>query len=154
MAFDLRKLTQADADAAAAIHVQGFPDPWSASSIAGLMDMSNVLALGAEAEGRLQAFALFQSAGGETELLTIATASDQRGKGIAGTIIREAMSILAEAGNDRMLLDVAEDNYPALNLYLQLGFTEDGRRPRYYSAGRDVPVAAILMSCKLNTNVS
>ena len=28
----------------------------------------------------------------------------------------------------------------------RFGMTEDGRRPRYYEAGRDVPVDAVLMS--------
>jgi ribosomal-protein-alanine N-acetyltransferase len=48
------------------------------------------------------------------------------------------------------MLDVAEDNLPARELYRAHGFAEDGRRPRYYRAARNVPVDAILMSRSLS----
>mgnify|MGYP000524717825 CR=1 FL=1 len=35
-----------------------------------------------------------------------------------------------------VLLEVADDNAPALALYAALGFTEIARRPRYYADGR------------------
>lgn len=149
MTQSLRKLTRDDAVAAARLHAQGFADPWSAASIEGLIGEANVLALGWEEAGRLVAFALFQSAAGDTELLTIATAPEKRGEGIAGKLLDAALAPLAEAGNTRLLLDVAEDNASARRLYIRFGFTEDGRRPRYYTAGRPAPVDAILMSRSL-----
>lgn len=142
----VRPLTEADAAAAAALHAEGFTDAWSAVSISGLVSEPNVLALGWEEDGKLLAFALFQSAAGDTELLTIATAGARRGEGLAGALIEAALGPLAEAGNTRLLLDVAEDNAPARRLYARFGFAEDGRRPRYYTAGRSRPVDAILMS--------
>lgn len=146
MTQSLRPLTRADAAGAARLHAEGFADPWSAASIEGLMGMPNVLALGMEEDGVLLAFALFQSAAGESELLTIATAPARRGEGLAGRMIHAAMSMLAEAGNTRLLLDVAEDNTSARRLYARLGFVEDGRRKGYYTAGRAEPADALLMS--------
>jgi len=58
-----------------------------------------------------------------------------------------------ERGVSRMTLDVAEDNIAARALYAAHGFTEDGRRPRYYSAKRDIPVDGILMSKSLELGV-
>lgn len=142
----LRALTLADLDAAVSLHASGFADAWSAASIAGLMGEANVLSLGWEEGGVLLAFALFQSVAGESELLTIATDPQHRGRGIAGRLIGAAMEALAAEGNTRLMLDVAEDNTSARRLYERLGFTQDGRRPRYYTAGRPVPVDGVLMS--------
>lgn len=142
----LRPLTPDDAEAAAALHAEGFADPWSAASIGGLIDTGNVLALGLEEDGALIAFVLFQSAAGDSELLTIATAPARRGQGLAGQLIETAIPALVSGGNARVLLDVAEDNTSARRLYERMGFATDGRRPRYYTAGRAAPVDAILMS--------
>ncbi|MFN7180087.1 GNAT family N-acetyltransferase [Hyphomonas sp.] len=142
----LRLLTIADADAAARLHASGFADAWNPASIAALIASETVLALGAEEAGALIAFALFQSAASDSELLTIATAPAHRGAGHASRLIAAALPVLAAAGNTRLLLDVAEDNAPARHLYARLGFTLDGRRKAYYTAGRSVPVDALLMS--------
>ena len=146
MSDPIRRLTPADAAAAAALHAQGFADGWSAASIEGLITSPNVLALGWEEGGALVAFALFQSAAGDCELLTIATGSARRGQGIAGALLTAAIPLLVTGGDQRLLLDVAEDNASARRLYARFGFTEDGRRRGYYTAGRPAPVDAILMS--------
>lgn len=142
----LRPLTVSDAAAAAALHAQGFADPWSAASFADLVATPGVLALGWEADGRLIAFALFQPALDEAELLTIATDPAHRGQRIGQQLIEAAFARLAAAGIRRLLLDVAEDNAPARRLYDRLGFTLDGRRKGYYTAGRTEPADALLMS--------
>ena len=142
----IRRLTPADAAAAAALHAQGFADAWSAASIEALIATPNVLALGWEEGSSLLAFALFQSAAGDCELLTIATDPAQRGQGLAGALLDAAIPVLVAGGHSRLLLDVAEDNTSARRLYARFGFTEDGRRKRYYTAGRPAPVDAILMS--------
>lgn len=146
MTLALRPLTPADAARAAVLHAQGFADAWSEASLSGLIAEPNVLALGAQAGSALIAFALFQSAAGDTELLTIATDPARRGEGHGRRLIEAALTPLAAAGNTRLLLEVAEDNAPARHLYAGLGFTLDGRRKGYYTAGRAAPVDALLMS--------
>ncbi|MCU0730063.1 MAG: GNAT family N-acetyltransferase [Hyphomonas sp.] len=141
-----RLLAETDAPAAAALHAKGFADGWSAASIATLIAEPSVFALGIDDAGTLIAFVLFQSAAGDTELLTIATDPVRRGEGHARRLIEAALAPLAAAGNSRLLLDVAEDNAPARHLYARLGFTLDGRRKGYYTAGRAAPVDALLMS--------
>lgn len=145
-----RALVERDAAAAATLHAQGFPDPWSAASLASQIIAPNVLALGIKDADTLIAFALFQSAAGDTELLTIATDPARRGEGHGRRLIEAALAPLAAAGNTRLLLDVAEDNAPARYLYARLGFTLDGRRKGYYTAGRAAPVDALLMSRSLS----
>ncbi len=149
MSPSLRLLTAGRAGDAAALHALCFADPWSAASIEGLVSAPNVLALAFEDEAALVAFAIFQSAAGDVELLTIATMPDRQGEGLAGHLIEAAILALAGAGNTRINLEVAEDNAPARSLYRRLGFVADGRRAKYYKSGRDVPVDAILMSLRL-----
>lgn len=146
MSAALRPLAATDADAAARLHASGFADAWSPASIAALIAADNVFSLGAEDSGALIAFALFQSGAGDSDLLTIATDPARRSAGHARRLIEAALPLLAAAGNARLLLEVAEDNAPARHLYETLGFTLDGRRKGYYTAGRPAPVDALLMS--------
>jgi ribosomal-protein-alanine N-acetyltransferase len=132
------------------LHMRCFDDPWSAVSFRGLLLDTSILTLGVELEGRLVAFAMAQTIAGESDILTVATAPEQRRKGLGATLIRALINRLGERGVSRITLDVAEDNAPARALYSGFGFTEDGRRPRYYTAGRDVPVDAVLMSRKMS----
>lgn len=141
-----RPLTLEDAEAAAALHALCFPDPWSAAAMQASLSAPGARAIGLWHEGRLIAFGLTQEVAGEAELLTIATAPELRGQGRAASLLAALISALETAGTRRLMLEVAEDNTAARRLYARFGFTEDGRRRGYYSAGRDVPVDAVLMS--------
>jgi ribosomal-protein-alanine N-acetyltransferase len=135
-----------DAGRMSRLHMRCFDDPWSAVSFRGLLLDPSVLTLGVELEGELAAFVMAQTIAGESDILTVATEPDQRRRGLAATLIGALINRLGERGISRITLDVAEDNAPARALYRGFGFTEDGRRPKYYTAGRDVPVDAVLMS--------
>ena len=135
-----------DAGRMSQLHMRCFDDPWSAMSFRGLLLDTSVLTLGVELDGDLVAFVMAQTIAGESDILTVATDPDQRRQGLATTLIGALINRLGERGVSRITLDVAEDNAPARALYRNFGFTEDGRRPRYYTTGRDVPVDAVLMS--------
>jgi ribosomal-protein-alanine N-acetyltransferase len=149
MTHTTRALTPADAPAAAALHALGFADPWSEASFAAQFADPAALTLGHVEDGALIAFALFRDIAGEADLLTVATHPARRSQRLARTLLTALTQTLAARGTARLTLDVAEDNTAARQLYLSLGFTEDGRRPRYYTAGRAVPVDAVLMSKSL-----
>jgi ribosomal-protein-alanine N-acetyltransferase len=110
------------------------------------LEDSKVLALGVESVGAIVAFLIAQTVAGETDILTVATDPAERRKGLASQLIDALIARAGERGVSRIMLDVAEDNVAARQLYRDHGFVEDGRRPRYYRAGRDIPVDAILMS--------
>ena len=142
----LHTLTLAHAPAAAALHVKCFPDPWSVKSFEEAFADPHVRARALFLGDRLMAFALTKEVAGEADLLTIATDPSAQRQGFAAQLIGTLITELEAGGAGRMTLEVAEDNHPARQLYVRFGFTEDGRRPRYYGAGRDVPVDAVLMS--------
>jgi ribosomal-protein-alanine N-acetyltransferase len=146
MTHTLRALTPSDAAAAAAVHALGFADPWSEAGFAAQFADPAAITLGHVEDGALIAFALFREVAGEADLLTVATHPDRRSQGLARALLSALAQTLAARGVGRLTLDVAEDNIAARHLYASLGFTDDGRRPRYYTAGRAVPVDAVLMS--------
>ncbi|WP_291077482.1 GNAT family N-acetyltransferase [Hyphomonas sp.] len=146
MSPGLLVLTPDDAASLAGLHARCFDDCWSAEAMRGLLKDPNVLALGVQSAGRICAFIMGQTVAGETDILTLATDPDQRRRGLAGQMIESLVRRLGERGVSRITLDVAEDNLAARELYRAHGFIEDGRRPRYYKAKRDIPVDAILMS--------
>ena len=138
-----------DAGRTAMLHLKCFPDPWSAASLRGLLQDPSILTLGIERDGQLAGFIMGQTIVDETDILTVCTNPDLRRQGIARHLLKVMITRCGERGVSRMTLDVAEDNTAARALYAAHGFTEDGRRPRYYSTKRDLPVDGILMSKSL-----
>lgn len=149
MTYPILVLRADDAGRMSQLHMRSFDDPWSAMSFRGMLLDRTILPLGIELDGDLAAFILAQIVAGEADILTVATAPEHRRKGLAAALLRALVNRLGERGIARLTLDVAEDNAAARALYKDHGFAEDGRRPRYYTSGRDVPVDAVLMSRKL-----
>ena len=52
--------------------------------------------------------------------------------GLGRALMCELMRRLRESGIDSLSLEVRESNFPALALYTKLGFSQVGKRPRYY----------------------
>ena len=72
----------------------------------------------------LRALALMMTIGPRTaHLAQMVVHPHERGKGIAGQLLKEAATIAAAAGREEMTLLVSESNTPARRLYERLGFT-------------------------------
>ena len=75
----------------------------------------------------LQALALVTSIAPETaHLAQLAVRPDCRGRGLASTLLHEAMAAAAKAGKETMTLLVGERNTAARKLYGSFGFVERG----------------------------
>ena len=79
------------------------------------------------------AYSLCYSAGGEAELLGIATAEAFRRKNVAHKLLSYTMGLLRTRGIHRLVLEVREGNAAAIGLYRKLGFEEIGRRKDFYT---------------------
>lgn len=68
------------------------------------------------------------------ELQRIGVTAARRRQGLARALLD---AVVERASRDavRLLLEVREDNEPALSLYASAGFDEIARRPRYYRDG-------------------
>lgn len=120
----------------AALHAESFARGWSVDEIETLMTERNVVTdiLRAHARSRtIDGFALSRIALDEAELLTIAVSSHRRGKGGSSPLLARHLARLQARGVRRVILEVDEDNVPAIRLYARFGFAEIGRREAYYA---------------------
>lgn len=132
----LADATPADAPGIARLHAQSFRQGWSEDEIERLIADRSVLTQRARTGRRLAGFIMSRHAAGEAEILSVAVAREQRGRGIAQRLLISHLGRLMALGAHAVFLEVDEDNVPALRLYRRAGFREVGRRPGYY-AGRD-----------------
>jgi ribosomal-protein-alanine N-acetyltransferase len=80
-------------------------------------------------------FILSRMAGGEAEILSVAIAARQRGRGFARPLLDLNLRRLAGLGARTVFLEVDENNKPARALYRRAGFADVGRRNSYYQSG-------------------
>jgi ribosomal-protein-alanine N-acetyltransferase len=150
----LDEIRQTDADALVAIHAGAFARGWSADDFAALVADQKVLALALRREGllgsrRLVGFALLRTVGGEAEVLTVAVASAERGRGFGRLLMEEAMRRLYRDGATNCFLEVDQANRAALRLYRSLGFEVIGERRGYYQSTRSGEGTALVMRVQL-----
>ena len=128
-------------DELAALHASCFtdaPPPWSAPEFAGSLQGHGAFLL-----LRPAAFLLGRVIAGEAELLTLAVVPDARRHGLGRDLTLQFAATSRARGADVAFLEVAEDNHPARALYIGLGWTEVGRRRRYYGPQTDALVMRI-----------
>lgn len=123
----------------ARIHAAAFADSraWPAEEIADLATPPGFVVTVS------QGFAIGRSVAGEAELITIAVDPAAQGQG-QGRALLAAFESAARA--ERLFLEVAADNRPALALYHAAGWVEAGRRPRYYPRGTGGAVDALTLT--------
>lgn len=99
-----------------------------------------------ELDGELAGFAVGHVVAGILELESIAVRAELQRRG-AGKRLMEALRTWAiAAGVSTLELEVRASNAGAIGFYRALGFTEQGRRPRYYSSPED---DAVMMSASV-----
>src|SRR5207302_5686662 len=105
---------------------------WSDGEIEGMLRDRHVLAHRATAGRSLRGFIVSRIVTDEAEILSVAVASAQRGKGLARRLLDLHLRRLAGLGARAVYLEVDEDNAPARKLYRRAGFQGVGRRDGYY----------------------
>ena len=141
--MQLEPLDLSHAQDMADLHREGFSRAWSADEFKKLLDSPARRALGLKsAQGAgISAFALFSLVLDEAEIITLVSAKNQRRQGLGRVLLALSLKALEAEGMEKCFLDVAEDNHPAVNLYISCGFVISGRRKGYYDG-----VDALLMT--------
>jgi ribosomal-protein-alanine N-acetyltransferase len=139
-----RRLAGADAGDLADLHASALPDPWDAASWVGFLSEPTCAVLGVRDDRRLVGAMLIRTAGGESEILTIAVAPDARRQGHATGLLSAALDEAANRGAATAFLEVAVDNPAAVALYRRAGFVEIGRRRGYYRRRQGAADALIM----------
>ncbi len=109
-----------------------FSTPWSETSIREELSNEWALWLVAFAGDSFLGYIGIQYGPDGGDIMSIATAPASRGKGVAKALIRSARDFLREKGLGYLTLEVRPSNLSALGLYQAMGFTEVGRRKKYY----------------------
>lgn len=123
-----------DADAAAEIEKDTFPDPWGAEELRSHFSSPLSLSLVAVSEGRTAGILVGNLIPPEGELYRIAVRADCRRLGIGRALIKEAIARGRERGMTVFYLEVRASNAPAVSLYESLGFRKTGERKNYYKS--------------------
>ncbi|TNM36675.1 ribosomal-protein-alanine N-acetyltransferase [Nocardioides albidus] len=143
MTTTTRSATVADVAPIVALEADSFPlDPWSDNLVReGVVgSLPTVTYLVAEEDGAFAGYAVLSVVDVDAELQRIAVPEQLRRTGIATALLAAARTVAAGGGAERLLLEVREDNLAALLFYERHGFTELGRRLRYYRDGTDARV--------------
>jgi ribosomal-protein-alanine N-acetyltransferase len=74
---------------------------------------------------------------GESDMMNVAVHPDFRRRGIAAKLVEKLVEDLGKMGNHCLSLEVRVSNDPAIKLYEKLGFSQVGRRPKYYRNPRE-----------------
>ena len=138
--------TAADLDAIDEIEHHSFPRPWPRATFEA--ELGRELArLDVARTPRVIGFCNYRlapdpasAAGGELEILAIATHPDHRRGGVGAALLGHALAAGRAAGCPRALLDVRRGNAPAIALYQRAGFRTVHVRAGYYYDGEDALV--------------
>ena len=116
-------------DAMAALHAACFttPRPWAAVEFQDIL-RDPLCVVMVESGG----FLIGRVVADEAELLTLAVDPTLRRAGVATRLVNGFLATAKQRHATQMFLEVAANNLPAISLYTQAGFTENGRRKGYY----------------------
>jgi ribosomal-protein-alanine N-acetyltransferase len=131
-----------DASALAAIHGISFGRGWSEGEFERMLAERNTLAHSVRRGRLVIGFIISRIGGDEAEILSVALAPAERGRGLAKNLLMIHLGYLAAQGVRTVFLEVEEANGPARALYRRAGFADVGRREGYYAANG---AAAVVM---------
>jgi ribosomal-protein-alanine N-acetyltransferase len=111
-----------------------FADPWTEESFRRLLAGEPAIFLVAVTppDSAIAGYAIAFSIDEDAEVLNVAVEPSFRGKGLAGQMLDAVLIELRARGVRTAFLEVRESNRAARALYGSRGFTEIGRRHRYY----------------------
>ena len=137
--------TLRNATALAELHGASFHRGWGEGEFEGMLTERNTLVHRLRVGRRIIGFAVSRMAADEAEILSIAVAANQRGRGLSRDLLLTHLGHLAGRGVRKVFLEVEENNQPARRLYERAGFAVAGRRERYYREANGEQLNALLM---------
>lgn len=136
--MQLGRVRDADIATIADIERRSFSDPWSERSFRDVLAHSRMFFVCARsgknssAVERVLGYVVAWFAGGQGEIANLAVDPDVRGQGIGSALLDSALEEAKRYRVDEVFLEVRSSNLRARQLYESRGFSEVGRRRRYY----------------------
>jgi len=146
-AAQMRTMRIDDLAVVSAMEADSYEFPWSIGIFSDCVKTGHpcwVLCVDAVIVG----YGILSVGAGEAHLLNICIDPAYRGQGLGRHLLRRMLDIARWNGAERLFLEVRPSNPLAKTLYESVGFSEIGRRPRYYPA-RDGREDAIVMVLEL-----
>lgn len=139
-----------DAAKLSQLHRASFHRGWGQGEFESMLAERNTLA-DRLMQGRSPiGFIISRLAADEAEILSVAVASAQRGRGYSRSLLHQHLGHLAGRGIHRVFLEVEENNEPAVRLYQRAGFRTVGRREQYYRDATGAKFNALVMQRDLS----
>lgn len=141
-----------DAQMLARLHEAGFYRGWPVEDFTNYINdqKRTPVYVACDRNRKLAGFMILKLAVDSADLLTIAVDRWQRSRGIGTALLRAGFDDLRMSPVTHMLLEVEEENHPAIKLYRNHGFAEISRREGYYAKPDGGAAAALVMRCDLN----
>ena len=139
-----------DAPQLAQLHGASFHRGWGAGEFEQMILDRNTLTHRLRRGRHIIGFSVSRIAVDEAEILSIAIAAAQRGKGLSHALLQTHLGHLAGRGVHKVFLEVEENNQPARRLYERMGFRTVGRRERYYRDASGQQLNALVMQRDLS----
>ena len=138
--LSFRLMDESDLDAVCDLEARAYEFPWSRAIIGGCTTVPYRIWLGflpGESTHVSQAFLSITL--DEAHILNLSVEPGFRGRGFGGHMLNHLKKDAREQGARQMFLEVRESNRVAMQMYLNHGFNEVGRRRNYYptAAGRE-----------------
>ena len=149
--YNVRRIRTEDLDAVLELQRRSFVHPWSAELFRREMthDWSTILLAEeriSRGEPRIVGFLIYWLVHDELHILNLATAPEQRRKGVARALLQATVENGRRHRCAMATLEVRRSNEAAIELYRSFHFRAVGIRPNYYvDEGED----AIVMVCDL-----
>lgn len=123
------------------LDLKQFDDFWNMDILEEELSSETSQFICAKYENELVGFAGIKLVIDEADIMNIAVKKDYRRQGVASLLLHNIFTFCEEKHIKTVHLEVNEENFSAISLYQKFGFTECGRRKRYYNNTYD----AILM---------
>ena len=128
------------------IEQQNFSVPWTENGFFSFLLRSDTLFLVAKEEDRILGYLGIMMVLDEGEITNVSVAQTARRRGVGRLLVQTMLDKMRRAGLDMIHLEVRKSNTPAIRLYEQFAFVQDGERKNYYEEPTE---DAVLMSCRL-----
>ncbi len=129
----IRKMAPGDVERVARIETELFTCPWSADSFAHLLerDGCEIWVLDDREDG-VVGYAVLWCIADQGELANFAVAPSHQRKGHGARLLVRMLEVARQREVERIYLEVRVSNEAAVGLYRSFGFTDVGRRQKYY----------------------
>lgn len=131
--WSIRAAEHRDLDQLVEIEVAQFPEPWSRQLLSDELDLTAQRRYTVAFEDRTVIGVLgLMLIDRDAHINTIATRPGYEGRGVARSLLDEAIPVVEAGGFSRITLEVAVGNTRARDLYTSYGFAPLGIRKQYY----------------------